>query len=112
MATIADIHQAFVYQAARAEEALDKIKAIKRSEKDLAKNKARTKEEIAKLQEKVDNPPEHEAIDPINEELVRSISPFHSELIFCLWIESHQNQRWRPKGQESTSGEPHEKPSI
>ncbi|KAF8484425.1 P-loop containing nucleoside triphosphate hydrolase protein [Gautieria morchelliformis] len=55
--------------ASRADEALEKIKAIKRSEKDLARNKARTREEIAKLQEQVDNAPEYEAINPLNEEL-------------------------------------------
>jgi hypothetical protein len=63
-----DVH--ILFQAAQAEEALEKIKVIKRTEKDLAKNKTKTKEDIVEWQVKVDNPPAHEASDPITEELV------------------------------------------
>ena len=71
-------------QATRAEEALDKIKAIKRSEKGLARNKIRTKQEITNLKKQVNNPPEYEAIEPLNEELVRHASHPNQELALLL----------------------------
>ena len=96
-------------QAARAEEALDKIKAIKRSEKDLARNKTRTREEIIKLQEKVDNPPEYEAIEPLNEELVRPASLISTKNPHSyLRVEKHQNKRRESQSQKGPIGEPYE----
>ncbi|KAF8589644.1 P-loop containing nucleoside triphosphate hydrolase protein [Ramaria rubella] len=58
--TRSSITQRNKHAAVKAEEALEKIKAIKRTEKDLVRNKAKTREEIERLQEKVNNPPELE----------------------------------------------------
>lgn len=71
-------HLHIISQVAQAEDALDRIKAIKRTEKDLARNKVKTREDIIRWQEKVDNPPKHEALDPISDEMVVSLLAFVS----------------------------------
>ncbi|KAF8520766.1 hypothetical protein BU17DRAFT_88654 [Hysterangium stoloniferum] len=64
-ATVDSIMKRNKQATGRAEDALERIKTIKRQEKDLAKNKAKTRDEIKRLQEKVDNPPELEPLDPL-----------------------------------------------
>ena len=57
-------------QQTRAEDALDKIKTLKQQEKQRARDIQRTKDSIAKLQEKVDNPPEFEDVTELDHQRV------------------------------------------
>ncbi|GJJ08189.1 hypothetical protein Clacol_002397 [Clathrus columnatus] len=67
--TITSLKENTKKAAGRAEDALERIKTLKRQEKDRQKHIAKAQEEIQKFQEKVDNPPSCEPIEPVKEQI-------------------------------------------
>lgn len=59
-----------IFKTAQSEEAIESLKTLKRKEKDRMKNILKAKDDISKLQAKVDNPPDYEDVEALAREMV------------------------------------------
>lgn len=69
-------------QSQQAESIADKLQNLKKNEKERKEKIRKTKKEIERLQEMLDNPPEMESLDDIVADIVRSLLSH----LFFLWL--------------------------